>query len=161
LTSNKRGYRKPRVIRPVEENVPPSYDSNWEYELHTGLLKKWEHHVEKVNYVIKHKYEPDFVKIVNNKTILLEAKGRFWDFAEYSKYIWVKKVLPSNIELVFLFANPSAPMPQAKRRKDGTKRSHGEWASANGFKWYSEDSLPDEWVDTKHRKDNTLNIESE
>tara|TARA_R110000765_G_scaffold2173_1_gene6072 strand:- start:78 stop:563 length:486 start_codon:yes stop_codon:yes gene_type:complete len=161
LTSNKRGYRKPRVIRPVEENVPPSYDSNWEYELHTGLLKKWEHHVEKVNYVIKHKYEPDFVKIVNNKTILLEAKGRFWDFAEYSKYIWVKKVLPSNIELVFLFANPSAPMPQAKRRKDGTKRSHGEWASANGFRWYSEDSLPDEWVDTKHKKDNTLNIESD
>ena len=161
MTSNKRGYRKPRVIRPVEENVPPSYDSNWEYELHTGLLKKWEHHVEKVNYVIKHKYEPDFVKIVNNKTILLEAKGRFWDFAEYSKYIWVKKVLPSNIELVFLFANPSAPMPQAKRRKDGTKRSHGEWASANGFRWYSEDSLPDEWVDTKHKKDNTLNIESD
>jgi len=161
LTSNKRGYRKPRVIRPVEENVPPSYDSNWEYELHTGLLKKWEHHVEKINYVIKHKYEPDFVKIVNNKTILLEAKGRFWDFAEYSKYIWVKKVLPSNIELVFLFANPSAPMPQAKRRKDGTKRSHGEWASANGFRWYSEDSLPDEWVDTKHKKDNTLNIESD
>ena len=161
MTSNKRGYRKPRVIRPVEENVPPSYDSNWEYELHTGLLKKWEHHVEKINYVIKHKYEPDFVKIVNNKTILLEAKGRFWDFAEYSKYIWVKKVLPSNIELVFLFANPSAPMPQAKRRKDGTKRSHGEWASANGFRWYSEDSLPDEWVDTKHKKDNTLNIESD
>ena len=161
MTSNKRGYRKPRVIRPVEENVPPSYDSNWEYELHTGLLKKWEHHVEKVNYVIKHKYEPDFVKIVNNKTILLEAKGRFWDFAEYSKYIWVKKVLPPDIELVFLFANPSAPMPQAKRRKDGTKRSHGEWASANGFRWYSEDSLPDEWVDTKHKKDNPLNIESD
>jgi len=60
-----------------------------------------------------------------------------------------------------LFANPSAPMPQAKRRKDGTKRSHGEWASANGFAWYSEDSLPSEWVDINYRKDNTLNIESE
>ena len=106
-------------------------------------------------------YEPDFVKTVNNKTILLEAKGRFWDFAEYSKYIWVKKVLPPDIELVFLFANPSSPMPQAKRRKDGTKRSHGEWASANGFKWYSEDSLPDNWVDIQYRKDNTLTIESD
>ena len=157
----KKGYRKPRVKRPVEKNVPPSYDSNWEHELHTGLLKKWQLHVKEVDYIIKHKYEPDFVKTVDNKTILLEAKGRFWDFAEYSKYIWVKKVLPPDIELVFLFANPSAPMPQAKRRKDGTKRSHGEWASANGFRWYSEDSLPDEWVDTKHRKDNTLNIESE
>ena len=157
----KKGYRKPRVKRPVEKNVPPNYDSNWEHELHTGLLKQWQLHVKEIDYIIKHKYEPDFVKTVGNKTILLEAKGRFWDFAEYSKYIWVKKVLPPDIELVFLFANPSAPMPQAKRWKDGTKRSHGEWASANGFKWYSEDSLPDEWVDTKHRKDHTLNIESE
>ena len=132
----KKGYRKPRVKRPVEKNVPPNYDSNWEHELHTGLLKQWQLHVKEIDYIIKHKYEPDFVKVV-------------------------KKVLPPDIELVFLFANPSAPMPQAKRRKDGTKRSHGEWASANGFKWYSEDSLPDEWVDTKHRKDHTLNIESE
>ena len=52
-------------------------------------------------------------------------------------------------------------MPQAKRRKDGTKRSHGEWASAKGFTWYSEDSLPDGWVDMKYRKDNTLTIESD
>ena len=53
--------------------------------------------------------------------------------------------LPKNTELVFLFANPNAPMPQAKRRKDGTKRSHGEWASKNNFKWYTSDTLPEEW----------------
>ncbi len=158
---NRKGYRKPRVKRPVEKDVPPSYDSNWEHDLHKGLLQQWEHHVDLVNYIIEHTYEPDFVKTMDGKLILLEAKGRFWDFAEYSKYIWVRKALPENTELVFLFANPSSPMPQAKRRKDGTKRSHGEWASANGFTWYSEDSLPDSWVNTKHRKDNTLNIESE
>ena len=39
-------------------------------------------------------------------------------------------------------------MPQAKRRKDGTKRSHGEWAEANGFRWFSRFSLPKEWIDT-------------
>jgi len=42
-------------------------------------------------------------------------------------------------------------MPQAKMRKDGTKRSHGEWASANGFKWFSEDSIPSDWINEKKR----------
>ena len=44
-------------------------------------------------------------------------------------------------------------MPQAKRRKDGTKRSHGEWATSKGFRWYSEQSLPDEWINIKHKEE--------
>jgi len=106
---------------------------------------------EAVKYVIEHKYEPDFVRKIGRKKILLESKGRFWDFAEYNKYVWVKKNLPKNTELVFLFANPSAPMPGAKRRKDGTKRSHAEWANANGFRWFSEDTIPNEWIDADAR----------
>ena len=91
---------------------------------------------------------------------MLEAKGRFWDYAEYSKYIWIKKHLPEGYELVFLFANPSAPMPGAKRRKDGTKRSHAEWASGNKFRWFSEDSIPDDWIDADARKeDDKLDLE--
>ena len=54
--------------------------------------------------------------------------------------------MPST-ELVFIFANPQAPMPRAKKRKDGPKRSHAEWAEANGFRWFSEYNLPDEWTD--------------
>jgi hypothetical protein len=154
------GLRRKRVKRPVEKNVPSTYDSNWEFELHSGLLKNWKHHkAELVSYTITHTYEPDFVRRVKGKTILLEAKGRFWDYSEYNKYIWINKVLDSNTELVFLFANPAAPMPQAKRRKDGTKRSHGEWASANGFRWYSEDSLPNEWIDRKYRNSDKFKIE--
>ena len=61
-------------------------------------------------------------------------------------------MLPSDTELVFLFANPNAPMPQAKRRKDGTKRSHGEWATANNFRWFSEDSIPDAWINPNKRE---------
>ena len=49
--------------------------------------------------------------------------------------------------MVFLFANPASPMPGAKRRKDGTKRTHAEWAETNGFRWYSEDTMPDKWID--------------
>ena len=118
----KRGYRKPRVARPKEKDVPKGYDSNWECELHQGILDDWSFHTDTVSYTIDHKYEPDFLREIDGKKILLEAKGRFWDFAEYTKYIWVAKVLPADTELVFLFANPNAPMPAAKRRKDGTKR---------------------------------------
>ena len=125
--------RKPRKARPREKGVPKGYDSMWEHKLHQGVLKDWEHHADKVEYTVEHTYEPDFVRTLQNKLILLESKGRFWDYPEYSKYIWIKKKLPENTELVFLFANPSAPMPNSKIRKDGTKRTHGEWATAKKF----------------------------
>jgi len=149
----RKGYRKPRVKRPVEKDLVKGYDSNWEYELHQGILDGWEHHVDKVEYVIEHKYEPDFIRTIEGKKILLEAKGRFWDYAEFNKYVWIAKALPADIELVFLFANPNAPMPAAKVRKDGTRRSHGEWATANGFRWFSEDSIPDSWINKKKKED--------
>jgi len=151
LTKIRKGFRKPRVKRPVEKDLTKGYDSTFEYELHTTILEGWKFHPDTVDYIVEHKYHPDFVKTIDGTLILLEAKGRFWDYAEFSKYIWIKKALPKNKELVFLFANPSAPMPQAKRRKDGTKRSHGEWATANGFRWYSRESIPDDWINPNKR----------
>ena len=143
----KRGVRKARVKRPKEKDVPKNYDSLFEHELHIGILKDWDFHSEVVEYSVDHKYHADFVRKINGVQILLEAKGRFWDYAEYNKYIWIKKNLPEGTELVFLFANPSAAMPAAVRRKDGTKRSHAEWATANGFRWFSRESMPESWVD--------------
>ena len=150
----RKGIRKPRVPRPKKYVTPDNhkYDSVWEAVLHESILKHWQHHGERIDYIIEHTYEPDYIKKIRGKIILLESKGRFWDFAEYNKYVWVKKNLPKNMELVFLFANPSAPMPGAKRRKDGTKRSHAEWAGTNGFRWFSEDSIPDSWIDVKARE---------
>ena len=133
--------RFPRKIRPREKNVPKGYDSKWEYSLHKGVLKKWNHHADNIEYVVRKKYEPDFVR--NN--IIIEAKGRFWDHAEYSKYIWIRKSLPDKMEFLFIFQKPYAPMPQAKKRKDGTKRTHAEWAETNNFKWYTEETLPEEF----------------
>jgi hypothetical protein len=151
LTKIRSGLRKKRVARPIEKDRPDGYDSLWEHTLHNGLLDGWDHHTQKFPYVVEHMYHADFLKKVGKKTILLEAKGRFWDHAEYSKYIWIKKALPKEYELVFLFANASAPMPQAKRRQDGTRRSHAEWAEANGFRWFTEASLPREWVCQEYR----------
>ncbi len=139
------GYRKPRKIRPTEKDVPKGYDSKWEYNLHNSVLKNWKHHTDKINYTVEHTYEPDFTKTINNIEYLLEAKGRFWDYNEYNKYVWIRKTLKPNQELIFLFSSPTSPMPQAKRRKDGTKRSHAEWAEKNNFKWYSEHNLPEDF----------------
>ena len=65
---------------------------------------------------------------------------------QYSKYIWVKKVLPPDTELVFIFADPHLAMPAAKKRKNGTRRSHAEWAKSRKFRWYTADTIPNEWV---------------
>ena len=137
--------RVPRKPRPKKINIPKGYDSAWEFDIHQTILKDWKHHWDTIEYVVQHKYEADFVKVIDGKTILLEAKGRFWDYAEYSKYIHIRDALPDNYELVFLFQKPFSPMPGAKLRKDGTKRTHAEWAETNNFRWYNEESLPKEW----------------
>ena len=139
--------RKPRVKRPKEKNVPKGYDSKWEAELHKKQLKTWSLHNKSVPYVVEHVYWPDFIKVIDGKTILLESKGRFWDYQEYNKYIWVKKALPDDCELVFLFASPYAPMPGARKRKNGTKFNHSEWATKNKFRWFSEKTFPKEWME--------------
>ena len=72
---------KPRVKRPRRTKIE-GYDSIWEYLLHDTILKDWEHHADKIDYVVQHSYEPDFVRSLQGKKILLESKGRFWDFAE-------------------------------------------------------------------------------
>ena len=120
---------------------------NEECKLHTNQLKSWSHHGDTVAYIVEHTYEPDFRKTFNKVEYLIEAKGRFWDYAEYSKYIWVRKSLKEHQELVFIFAKPLAPMPAAKKRKDGSKRTHAEWAEKNNFKWYSEFDLPKQWIE--------------
>ena len=82
--------RKPRKKRPTEKGLPKGYDSKWEYDLHQELLDSWEHHKGLIEYSIPHKYHPDFLRVIDDKIIYLEAKGRFWDYQEYNKYKWVK-----------------------------------------------------------------------
>jgi hypothetical protein len=145
-------WRSPRVKRPKESDVPKGYDSKFEHRLDTEVLdSEWVHiptpDPNPIAYFIEHNYHTDFIRTIEDgdKVIYLEAKGRFWDFAEYNKYVWIGKALKPHEELVFLFADPHAPMPATKKRKDGTKYSHREWAERNNFRWFSESTLPKEW----------------
>lgn len=148
-------YRKPRKIRRKETGVPKGYDSYFEYRLDKEVLSDlWDYvptpDPDPIPYTVEHTYHTDFIHHdkENDKVIYLEAKGRFWDYAEYNKYVWVKEALSENEELVFLFAEPHAAMPGVKKRKDGTKFSHKEWAEKHGFRWYDEFNLPEEWRQT-------------
>lgn len=113
-------------------------DSKWEGKLRDTIFKDLDWQGEKVDYIIPHKYTPDFVK----GNILIETKGRFRDSAEARKYKHIREALDDmGKALVFVFYKPETPMPHAKKRKDGTKQTHAEWADKNGFLWYTEETV--------------------
>ena len=115
-------------------------DSKWEAKLRDGVLADCKHHPgHHIQYSIPHHYEPDFLY---KDSIFIEAKGRFVDSAEARKYVYIKPEIEKlGMTFVFLFYKPDTPMPQAKRRKDGSKRTMREWADEHGFRWYTEDTI--------------------
>lgn len=123
-------------------------DSKWEAKLRDGVLSSCEHHPdEEIPYSMPHHYEPDFVYTSQTRggqlrSVYIEAKGRFIESSEARKYLYIRDVLVARgCEFIFLFYNPENSMPQAKRRKDGTKRTMREWADSNNFKWYTEQTI--------------------
>jgi hypothetical protein len=79
-----------------------------------------------VPYVLNGTYWPDF-KIVSSG-VLIEAKGLL-DRESKRKMAAVKEQHPElDIRFVFMDANKRIP---------GTKQTHGQWATKNGFTWRS------------------------
>ena len=142
---------KKRYFQSRPKSLPKGYDSKLELRLHENSLKGTQHHVPKedrIPYFVEHTYEPDFLFEHKGTFFVIECKGRFRDASEKSKYLWIRKRLKewhvftksncTDIELVLLFENAATAMPFAKARKDGTKLSHGEWATKEGFRWLCE-----------------------
>lgn len=132
-----------RYFRPKDPSLKGTgYDSKLEERLHKGILSDYEHHPPKVEYVSHHKYEPDFkCTRWDGFVIYIEAKGYFQDRADCSKYNWIKESLDRYEQIVFVFENPDKPIHFQSKRKDGTKMTHGEWCTKNGFRYFSEESL--------------------
>ena len=125
--------------------APKPYRSWFEYKLHKGPLKNltFEPAEVRLSYEIPAKYIPDFVN--KKKKIIIESKGRFQDAREAAKYLHIRQCNPL-WTLVFVFANPKGPMPNSKRRLDGTRMSHSEWADKNGFDWSCPKTIKKEWL---------------
>jgi hypothetical protein len=133
-----------RKVFKKKKSTPKGYDSGLEYDLHQADLKEWDHHTKKIPYISSHHYEPDFSKDTGDITLLVEVKGRFRENREAGKYIAVRECLPTDHELIFIFQDSNKPMPFAKKRKDGTKFTHKEWAERNEFRYYCcKEGLPD------------------
>ena len=114
------------------------YDSMTEKRLHEGALKTCKFHTTKVDYIISHKYEPDFILEHGKRVVYIEVKGYFQEASELQKYSNIGKCLEVNETLVFVFEKPDLKIHFKAKRKDGSKMTHAEWADKNKFKWYSE-----------------------
>lgn len=88
----------------------------------------------KLPYVLNGTYHPDFV--IKKTGIIVEAKGLL-DRDSKRKMLAVKDQHPE-LDIRFLFMNANKKVP-------GTKQTHGEWATKNGFQ-YAEGEIPEEWV---------------
>lgn len=138
-------YKPQKKPHKRKRSIPKGYDSLFEYDLHRGTLRHWQHHDGFIKYFIEKTYYPDYFREIDGKKIYIEAKGRFRDRPEATKYIWVREQLKDDEELVFLFANPFTPMPGARKRSDGSKQTHADWAKKNKFRWFVEQNIPDNW----------------
>lgn len=129
-----------RFFRPRDASLKGlPYDSLLEKRLHETHLQGANHHPEPIPYTWEHTYEPDFV--LGN--ILVECKGYFQDRADCTKYIWVKRALPPEKELVFVFEDPNKPIHFQAKRTNGSRMRHFEWAEKHGFRWFSEQTIGD------------------
>jgi hypothetical protein len=132
-----------RWFRPKpKELLGTPYDSLTEQRLHNSSLHSAIFHPLPIKYVTESKYNPDFY--LEDKNIYIEVKAILQDAHEIKKYPAIKKAMEDmGAELVFVFENPNKPIHFYKRRADGSKLTLGEWATKNGFRWFSEDNIGD------------------
>lgn len=105
-----------------------------------GIVYEYEAHA--LPYQIEHEYTPDF-KIGD---MYIEAKGYFRQDAQ-RKMRKVKEQHP-DLDIRFVFQKINSTVQGAKRRKDGTKMTCGEWADKQGFP-YAQGTIPQGWLDEK------------
>lgn len=120
------------------------YRSKLEKVLGEGVLKKMAYEPFTLSYTQMKEYLPDFVN--EEKKILFEVKGYFRTSAEAKKYVDVKTSNPE-WEIIFIFSDPDKPLPWSKKRKgDGKRMTHKEWAMKNGFKCCSQWTIQKGWL---------------
>lgn len=113
-----------------------AFKSGFERTVNANLLSrnvKFTYETLELPYILEGKYHPDFIL---DNGIVVEVKGVL-DKESKRKMVAVKKYHPE-VDLRFLFMDASKKIP-------GTKQSHGEWATKNGFPW-AEGTVPSEWL---------------
>lgn len=94
---------------------------------------KFEYETLQVPYTLDGVYNPDFIF---PSGLIVEAKGLL-DRDSKRKMLAVKRQHPE-LDIRFLFMDANKKIP-------GSKQTHGEWATRNGFPW-AEREVPQEWL---------------
>jgi hypothetical protein len=136
---------KPKVFKIGKRTTKSKFESDTYMALVENLGKGGavEYEPERFDYVVGHKYCPDFkVRTRNGKVVFIETKGNgpTFDHAARAKLVAFKEQHPE-IDLRILFQTDGAMGP---KRKDGTRRRQSDWAVANGFK-FAIRHIPEEW----------------
>jgi hypothetical protein len=113
-----------------------AYKSGFERTLATQLTHSgvgWSYETVKIPYTLDGTYNPDFIL---DNGIYIEAKGLL-DRESKRKMVAVHKQHPE-LDIRFVFM-------QADKKIPGSKQTHGEWATKNGYQ-FAEGKIPEEWL---------------
>ena len=115
-----------------------AYKSGFERTLAANLSArkiKFTYESKQIPYRLERTYNPDFEMVDHG--FFIEAKGLL-DRESKAKMIAVKKQHP-NLDIRFVFMDADKKIP-------GSKQTHGQWATKNGFVWAHRE-IPEGWFE--------------
>ena len=116
------------------------FRSKLEAMVATLLGSDWDYEPFQVEYVTHRKYTPDFVRLVNDKQILVEVKG-FFRADDRQKYKAIRDSLDEYQQLVFFLSSPF------KKVQKGGMLTMAQWCDKEGFPWFVDGVDLKEWAD--------------
>ena len=104
-------------------------------DLMTSLGVTFEYESTKIDYIIEHKYTPDFIL---PSGIMIECKG-LWEPEDRRKMLAVKKQHPElDIRMVF-----QAPYQKISKK---SKTTYAQWCDRHDILWSSYREIPKSWL---------------
>lgn len=110
------------------------FERTFEANLKTRKIK-FEFEKLKLPYTLEREYWPDYT--FPDQPFIIETKGLL-DRESKAKMLAVKRRYPE-LDIRFVFMNADKKIP-------GTRQTHGEWATKNGFIW-ANGTAPEEWFE--------------
>jgi hypothetical protein len=94
------------MTKRTRKNIPKGFDSWLEFDL-SKELRQCKFHTEKIPYVQRKTYEPDFIFYDEEEELLtyIEVKGRFRDRAEAKKYVDIRGFSSSGLLILSVLMN--------------------------------------------------------
>ena len=99
----------------------------------------YQYEPDKMAYYVERHYIPDLAV----GSMIVELKGYLRQDSQ-RKMKSIKAQYP-DLDIRFVFQKASSTIQGAKKRKDGSKMTCGEWADRQGFVW-AEGTIPEEWL---------------